>query len=381
MSRKSFLCLLLALCLAVSGFCGLMQTDAYAAVSFSDDPASIQDASNSVIMVYCYDKDGNHYATGSAFAAFAEGIFVTNYHVIAGDVYSITGHTESGDEFEFQNVIAYSEQYDLAILETRFRIDVQPLEIGSTENMLKGEKVVAIGSPLGLLNSVSMGVYSGLVKENGMNYLQFTASISHGSSGGALFNDQGQVIGVTSASYTAGQNINLAVPIEKVQELWDYAGKKISIEDFYNLFEHIQTFDVAYIFAHPEDFDDKEVIVQGYISYVQYFKDSGARIILVNDASEVLGLEAFEEYGKMYSANGSARDATGGELVLGNLHEIGDAKDLEKLDVEIADASILNSFYPRNYVVVRCKLFFDETKLYVTPKGWALWGQLESIHN
>ena len=66
-----------------------------------------------------------------------------------------------------------------------------------------------------------------------MNVLQFTASISSGSSGGALFNDAGEVLGITFASYEAGQNLNLAIPIMQVERMWNSTSHtKMKIEDF-----------------------------------------------------------------------------------------------------------------------------------------------------
>lgn len=80
---------------------------------------------------------------------------------------------------------------------------------------------MAIGSPLGLLNSVSFGNVSALFKDEGVSFIQFTAPISSGSSGGALFNDKGQVIGITTGSLTEGQNINLAVSIDEIINLYN----------------------------------------------------------------------------------------------------------------------------------------------------------------
>ena len=76
--------------------------------------------------------------------------------------------------------------------------------------------MVAIGSPLGLFNSVSDGIISGFRKIENVNMIQFTAPISHGSSGGAVLNMQGEVIGISSAGIDKGQNINLAVGYEDI---------------------------------------------------------------------------------------------------------------------------------------------------------------------
>lgn len=202
-------------------------------IAFSDDPTAISAASQSVVKLNCYNKNGELCATGSGFACFADNVIVTNFHVIGGGVYSIEASTENGRSFDVAYVLAADEGKDIAILGTSSSHNLTLLQPGNSGNLQKGEKVVAIGSPLGLLNSVSTGVFSGYVEENSMNVLQFTASISSGSSGGALFNDAGEVLGITFASYEAGQNLNLAIPITQVERMWNSTSHtKMTIEDF-----------------------------------------------------------------------------------------------------------------------------------------------------
>ena len=202
-------------------------------IDFSDDPTAISAASQSVVKLNCYNKNRELCATGSGFACFADNVIVTNYHVIEGGVYSIEASTENGRSFDVTYVLAADEGKDIAILGTSSSHNLTLLQPGNSGNLQKGEKVVAIGSPLGLLNSVSTGVFSGYVKENSMNVLQFTASISSGSSGGALFNDAGEVLGITFASYEAGQNLNLAIPIAQVERMWNSTSNtKMTIADF-----------------------------------------------------------------------------------------------------------------------------------------------------
>lgn len=205
-------------------------------ITFSDDPNAITTASQSVVKLNCYNKSGELYATGSGFACFADNVIVTNYHVIEGYVYSIKVVTEDGWFVDVEYILAADKEKDIAILMTSVPHDLALLQPGESSTLQKGEKVVAIGSPLGLLNSVSTGVFSGYVLGNGMSFLQFTASISSGSSGGALFNDHGEVLGITFASYEAGQNLNLAIPIEQVQQIYsnsDVSGKT-TVADFYS---------------------------------------------------------------------------------------------------------------------------------------------------
>ena len=170
-----------------------------AAIPFSDDTEAIAQASKSVVMLTCYDKEGEPCATGSGFVVFDDDIIVTNYHVIEQDTYRVKAQVEGGISFDCPTVLAYDAEKDIAILKADRKTDVALLSAGSANNLQKGEKVVAIGSPLGLINSVSTGVFSGYIDNKAGSVLQFTAAISHGSSGGALFNDAGEVIGILGA--------------------------------------------------------------------------------------------------------------------------------------------------------------------------------------
>ena len=214
-----------------SGLTLLPQGDGTA---FSDDPAAISQTALSVVKLSCYDQNGELFCTGSGFCLFEEGTVITNYHVISENCYRIVAVKEDGQSFEISTIVAYDADKDIAILKTKARPQVELLEY-STRQLEKGEKVVAIGSPLGLLNSVSAGVFSGYVEEDDVQLIQFTASISQGSSGGPLFDNEGRVIGITSAYFVNGQNLNLAVPIEEVVNLWDSRAlyTPVKVSEFY----------------------------------------------------------------------------------------------------------------------------------------------------
>ena len=264
-------------------------------VPFVDNTEAIAQASQSVVMLTCYDKDGEPYATGSGFAIFDDGVIVTNYHVIEQEVYRIKAQTESGGSFECPTVLAYDAEKDIAILKADRETGLTLLPLGSSKDLQKGAKVVAIGSPLGLLNSVSTGVFSGYITDKAGSMLQFTAAISHGSSGGALFNDAGEVIGITFASLTEGQSLNLAVPIDDVKTLYDYAdsSQQMSIEDFYNTFDHtppIPTYTVGYVLENYKELDGRVFFMEGYIDSISYYG-----LYLVDQEEAANGFNTFEE--------------------------------------------------------------------------------------
>lgn len=255
---------------------------------FSEDPDAIEKASASVVTVYTYDVNGIPTGSGSGFAAFEEGLIVTNYHVIAGDTNAIEIVAESGDAFYADSILCHSQPLDIAVLYVP-DCTLRPLALGSS-SLEKGETLTAIGSPKGIHNAVSTGIFSTRTDDYGQDYLMTTASISHGSSGGALFNESGEVVGVTSALLESGNDLYFAIPAEYLQELYRSRTPEdeLSIEAFWELSEHVYTVD--YVLANARALQGKEIIVAGYLSAKHY---SG---YLVSSPDLVLGLDTNQPY-------------------------------------------------------------------------------------
>lgn len=170
---------------------------------------------SSIVMITIHDKNGKPLGSGSGIMINEQGYILTNNHVACqGHFYSVR---IEGDEEVYQTdeMIKYNQLLDLAII----RIDktLQPVPFYQGEKpLVRGQKVVAIGSPLGLFNSVSDGIISGFRNIDNVDMIQFTAPTSKGSSGGAVFNMYGEVIGISTAEIGYGQNINLAVGYEYI---------------------------------------------------------------------------------------------------------------------------------------------------------------------
>ena len=198
--------------------------------------------SESVVKIECYDEDGGEYATGSGVVVLYNNVVVTNYHVVSGDAYSFAVVSDDGQSQKVSSVIAFDENKDLAILQLSEATNITPLSIGDSTDVKRGDKVYAIGSPLGLLNTVSEGIVSGFVEDGDITAIQTSAPISHGSSGGALINEHGELIGITYAGIDAGQNLNFAIPSYEISYVWENGKVDMDVEDFYNLREHIKTY-------------------------------------------------------------------------------------------------------------------------------------------
>ncbi len=165
-------------------------------------------------------------STGTGFFYDNKGTVITNYHVIEKCTEAkIT--LSNGSSYNVIKVLGYDVDRDIAILSTTCSSS-EPLTIRNTP-VKTGETVYAIGSSLGLSGSLSDGIISSAEREvNGSSYIQTTAPISHGNSGGPLIDKDGKVIGITSASLDDGQNLNLAIPIAEVKFVSTYSPISLS---------------------------------------------------------------------------------------------------------------------------------------------------------
>lgn len=211
---KRFICALLIVFLFV--------TDSFAlAAGFSQNPDKIEQAAKSVLLLEIYDKRGKLIATGSGFVAFDSSTLVTNYHVIE-DAAKVIAYSDDDKSYTIDKVFCADKEIDIAILGFSSDSGLTPLKLKADKNLKRGASVVAIGSPKGIKNTVSTGIISVINVDSTVPEIQFTAPVSHGSSGGALFNDNGEVIGVTSATLAAeSQNINFAIDISIVKAMYN----------------------------------------------------------------------------------------------------------------------------------------------------------------
>ena len=168
---------------------------------------------SSVVMIAIHGANGDIIGTGSGIMVGKDGYILTNNHVACGGRYYSVRIEDDETVYTTDELIKYHSRLDLAILRIDQRLKPLPIYQGKAP-LVRGQKVVAIGSPLGLFNSVSDGIISGFRKIDGVDMIQFTAPTSHGSSGGAVLNMSGQVIGISTAGFDAGQNINLAMGYE-----------------------------------------------------------------------------------------------------------------------------------------------------------------------
>lgn len=183
--------------------------------------------SNSVFFIKVF-QDNELAATGSGFFIGEQGIAVTNYHVIDSTT-SATAELTDGKTYPIEKVISYDKALDIAVIKVSQKSTdgtsaskFSPVILGNSDNIANGDKIYTIGSPEGFQNTISDGIISNKNRKFDdlkQALIQITAPISGGSSGGALVNEAGEVIGITNGGWTEGQSINFAIPINCLKNL------------------------------------------------------------------------------------------------------------------------------------------------------------------
>ncbi|NLM19031.1 MAG: trypsin-like serine protease [Clostridiaceae bacterium] len=268
----------------------------------------------STVTVNCEYYDGST-GSGSGFFIDDQGTIVTSYHVIEHAT-SINVETFNSGKYDVETIVAFSELNDLAILKINTQ-DSPALEI-CTDEVKVGEAAYANGSALGILTGTfTSGTVSNTSRIiNGVSCIQMDTAISSGNSGGPLVNTYGEVIGVNAMSYIDGENLNIAVKIENLEDLTankvNYTVKDYeewvmketdrsysvynAINDYFaystiNTYTHVTGRDCFKSIKFDETQESGEIIYDGYVdmchmyiydyvveemdTYVEYLKTKG----------------------------------------------------------------------------------------------------------
>ncbi len=167
------------------------------------------------------DNEGASRSLGSGFVISADGLVVTNNHVVE-KAQAITVRLSDGRELEAE-VVGRDPETDLALLRLPRSGTLPTVTLGDSDALQVGDWVVAIGNPFGLDTSITHGLLTARERVIGMgpwdDFLQTNALINPGNSGGPLFDMHGDVVGVTTAVMSRAQGIGFAVPINLVKDL------------------------------------------------------------------------------------------------------------------------------------------------------------------
>jgi tol-pal system protein YbgF len=187
-------------------------------------PALIRQIQPSVVTIIIRNENGQIVGQGSGFFADQQGHIITNRHVLEGAIRAEI-KTEDRKIYSIAKIVAEDKEADLIRATVNLGRDVvRPLKISHILPEV-GERVLVIGSPLGLEQTVTEGIVSS-VRASG-KIIQISAPISPGSSGSPVVNARGEVIGVATSQVVEGQNLNFAVSARKLSEMKSGAGKAL----------------------------------------------------------------------------------------------------------------------------------------------------------
>jgi S1-C subfamily serine protease len=190
---------------------------------------SLSDALQGVVIIEIV-KDGKVVSYGSGFFISPEGYILTNTHVV--DEYDPTQvmfrvESYSGNEYN-ASLVDWSWDYDIALLKVKDKIsyNLPSLEFGSVDNVMVGDEVYVLGSPMGLDFSITKGILSGKHR-SGMrdvdinDYIQMDAALNPGNSGGPIINSDGKVVGLATFGYLFLEGLNFALESDTAKRIYE----------------------------------------------------------------------------------------------------------------------------------------------------------------
>ena len=173
-----------------------------------------------------FPREQRQRGQGSGFIIEENGVILTNAHVVSG-ADKVTVTLKDGREFE-GTVLGKDEVTDLAVVKVNSN-NLPVAVLGESSQVQVGDWAIAVGNPLGLDNTVTLGIISTLkrtssevgIPDKRLDFIQTDAAINPGNSGGPLLNDRGEVIGINTAIRANATGIGFAIPIDKVKAIKD----------------------------------------------------------------------------------------------------------------------------------------------------------------
>jgi len=174
-------------------------------------PEIVKEQADAVVFLRVTSKGGER-RVGTGFVVRQTGEILTNLHLVE-DAKTLTVKLRNEDVYDEVVLLESDPRRDIALIKVR-GWNLPVVRLGNSDPVQVGERVVAIGNPRGLEQTVTDGLISA-IRDTGKGYklFQMSVPISTGSSGGPLFNMAGEAIGITAAYLEGGQNLNFAIPI------------------------------------------------------------------------------------------------------------------------------------------------------------------------
>jgi len=171
----------------------------------------------SVVMLVMKDDNGQPLSLGSGFFV-REDIVATNLHVVQGAAGGYAKIVGKRQKYDITGYVAIDRRMDLVLLKIN-KVKAPAITLGDSSKIAVGDEIFAVGNPKGLEGTFSKGIVSAIRKIEEDTLLQITAPISPGSSGGPILNNEGNVIGISVATFKGGQNLNFAIPVSYLSNL------------------------------------------------------------------------------------------------------------------------------------------------------------------
>jgi serine protease Do len=222
-------------------------------------PAIVKRVEPSTVVILTYDAEEKLIGQGSGFFVSQNGDVITNRHVLLGAVHAEV-KTLEGKIYPITRIVAEDNEADIIRVSVDIPLKhVKPLSVSGLIPEA-GERIIIIGNPLGLERTVTDGIISSVREILGFGkIIQITAPISSGSSGSPVVNMHGEVIGIATFQIVEGQNLNFAIPGERIAKLTPGKGRtlvewqKIEKEEWFTSAEEL--YSTGRVFAWIEDYE------------------------------------------------------------------------------------------------------------------------------
>jgi len=254
-------------------------------------PSLINKVDPSVVKIYTIDSKNEYASQGSGVIISNNGICISNYHVLVGSKKAIA-ITASGKQFEISKILDYSKQNDLI----KFKLDIgkeitTPVILNSLIPQ-RGVEVFALGYPNGFVlkgqSTATQGIISAIRDENDGKLIQTSAPITHGSSGGGLFDASGKLLGITSGTFAEDimdrhANLNKVIPTLYINKLTK--NLNITLLEFYESVKNNENYILGMIAYEQMDFKSASIFFRAHID--EYPEDATAWFRLGNSYNQL----------------------------------------------------------------------------------------------
>jgi tetratricopeptide (TPR) repeat protein len=287
--------------LASVGICLVLLGASSKALAQENLPEIVKRIAPSVVVITTYNENGEAIGQGSGFFVNKNGDIVTNRHVLEG-ANRAEVRIADGRIYAVTKIVAEDKEGDIIKVSTDIPSSaVSPLSMSSYIPEV-GEGIVVIGSPMGLEATVSDGIVSAVRDIPGFgNIIQITAPISPGSSGSPVVNMKEEVIGIATFQFVEGQNLNFAIPGERLAKTKAGKGQTIAEWDSCTSREGLtsqEPFLIGLYYLWAEDYENA----------LSYFKEALKRNPLDGEVQCFVGA-CYAELGRYYEAIESLKQA------------------------------------------------------------------------